>query len=60
MEAKGKIVITMDNEADFFILIERKLKKQGYEIIETLPPDRSSRNAKRAFFTERANDRISY
>ncbi len=60
MEAKDQSIITMKNEADFFILIERKLKKQGFEVVETLPPDKNSRNARKAIFIDRATSRISY
>lgn len=42
MEAKDQNMIWMKNEMDFFTLIERKLEKQGFEVLETLPPDRLS------------------
>ena len=40
MEAKDQNMIWMKDEINFFTLIERKLEKQGFEVLETLPPDR--------------------
>jgi hypothetical protein len=37
MEAKGQNMIKMKDEMDFFTLIERKLEKEGFIVLETLP-----------------------
>jgi hypothetical protein len=60
MEAKDQNIITMKNEVDFFILIERKLEKQGFEVVETLPPDKHGRNARKAVFVDRSTSRFAY
>lgn len=39
MEAKDQNVIKMKDEMDFFTMIEKKLEQQGFEVLETLPPD---------------------
>ena len=36
MEAKVREVITLKNECEFFDLIEKKMKEQGFEVLETL------------------------
>jgi len=40
MEAKDQNMIWMNDEMDFFTLIEKKLEEQGFEVLETLPPSR--------------------
>jgi hypothetical protein len=42
MEAKVQNMIWVTDELDFFTLIEKKLEKQGFEVLETLPPDELS------------------
>jgi len=37
MEAKVQDMIEMKDEREFFTLIERKMKKEGFEVLETLP-----------------------
>ena len=37
MEAKDQRMINLKDEIDFFILIERKLAQNGFEVLETLP-----------------------
>jgi hypothetical protein len=60
MEAKGQEVIKMKDEINFFSLIERKLKQQGFEVLETLPPDQNSRNNSKTVITHRSTSRIAY
>jgi hypothetical protein len=36
MEAKVRELITLKNECEFFDLIEKKMKEQGFEVLETL------------------------
>jgi len=60
MEAKGQNMIRMKDEKDFFSLIERTLEKLGFEVLETLPPDRNSRNNAEAIFTYRSTSRFTY
>ena len=60
MEADNQNMISMKDEMDFFILIERKLEHQGFEVIETLPPDRNSRNRLISNFTYRSKSRFAY
>ncbi len=38
MEAKVREVITLKNEGEFFDLIEKKMREQGFEVLETLSP----------------------
>ena len=37
MEAKARGPITLKNECEFFDLIDKKMKEQGFEVLETLP-----------------------
>ena len=48
MEAKVQNMIRMTDEMDFFTLIEKKMEDQGFEVLETLPPER--------LFPKRTND----
>ncbi len=43
MEAEGRRFLKMKDERDFFALIEKRLEQHGFEVIETLPPDRKNR-----------------
>ena len=38
MEAKVREAITLKNEGEFFDLIEKRMKEQGFEVLETSPP----------------------
>lgn len=38
MQAKVRELITLKDECEFFDLIEKKMKEQGFEVLETLPP----------------------
>jgi hypothetical protein len=60
MEAKGQGVIKMKDEMDFFSLIEKKLEQQGFEVLETLPPDQNSRNNSKTIITYRSTSRFGY
>ena len=70
MEAKVQNMIQMTDEMDFFSLIERKLEEQGFEVLETLPPDRlsyerlssdrTSRNGMKLIFANRSSNRFAY
>lgn len=65
MEAKDQNMIWMKDEMDFFSLIERKLEEQGFEVIETLPPDRLSTdrlegNRLKSIFAYRSSSRLAY
>lgn len=60
MEAKVQNMIRMKDEMDFFSLIERKLEKLGFEVLETLPPDGNARNNAKANFTYRSPSRFTY
>ncbi len=60
MEANNQNMIKMKNEMDFFTLIERKMEQQGFEVLETLPPDRNSRNRLKSNFTHRSKNRFAY
>lgn len=60
MEANDQNMIKMKDEMDFFTLIERKLEQQGFEVLETLPPDRNSRNRLKSNFTYRSKSRFAY
>lgn len=58
-------MIKMKDEMDFFSLIERKLEEQGFEVLETLPPDRlsldrTSRNRLKSNFAHRSSSRFAY
>jgi hypothetical protein len=46
MEAKDQKMIKLKDEIDFFILIERKLAQNGFEVLETLPLSASDLPAK--------------
>ncbi len=39
MEVEDQNLLTMKDERDFFALIEKKLEQQGYQVLETLPPE---------------------
>lgn len=60
MEAKGQDTIKMKDEMDFFSLIERKLEQQGFEVLETLPPDQNSRDNSKKILTYRTTSRFAY
>jgi hypothetical protein len=60
MEADNQNMIKMKDEMDFFTLIERKMEQQGFEVLETLPPDRNSRNRLISNFTYRSKSRFAY
>lgn len=38
MEAKVRELVTLKSECEFFDLIEKKMKEQGFEVLETLKP----------------------
>jgi hypothetical protein len=38
MEAKVWELVTLKSECEFFDLIEKKMKEQGFEVLETLKP----------------------
>jgi hypothetical protein len=59
MEAKDQIMIKMNNEMDFFSLIEKKLKKEGFKVLETLPPGRKNKNTPDLMYTTRSESRFS-
>ena len=69
MEAKVQKMIQMTDEKDFFTLIERKLEEQGFEVLETLPPDKlsyerlssdgTSRNGMKLIFANRSSNRFA-
>lgn len=60
MEAKVQNMIRMKDEMDFFSLIESKLEKQGFEVLETLPPDRNTGNNAKADYIYRPRSRYTY
>ena len=60
MEAKGLDVIKMKNEMDFFSLIERKLEQQGFEVLETLPPDHNGKNSSKTILACKSPRRYAY
>lgn len=60
MEAKVQNMIRMKDEMDFFSLIERRLEKEGFEVLETLPPDRKSGNNAEPDYTYRPRSRYTY
>ncbi|UCE40458.1 MAG: hypothetical protein JSV17_13500 [Candidatus Aminicenantes bacterium] len=60
MEAKVQNMIRMTDEMDFFTLIERKLEEQGFEVLETLPPDRLEGSTLKLNFANRATGRVTY
>jgi hypothetical protein len=60
MGANDQKMIKMKDEMDFFTLIERKMEQQGFEVLETLPPDRNSRNRLISNFTYRSKSRFAY
>jgi len=70
MEANGQKMIKIKDEIDFFALIERKLEQQGFEVLETLPPDRlssdrlssgrTSMNRLKSNFAYRSTSRFAY
>jgi hypothetical protein len=60
MEAKGQDMIKMKDEMDFFSLIERKLEQQGFEVLETLPPDQNSRDNSKTILTYRSTSRFAF
>ena len=60
MEAKDHNVIKTKDEMDFFTMIERKLEQQGFEVLETLPPDGNTRNRSKSIFTFRSKKRFAY
>jgi hypothetical protein len=65
MEAKVQDMVMMTDEMDFFSLIERRLEEEGFEVLETLPPDRTSSgrsniSGSKSFFTKRSSSRFAY
>lgn len=60
MEAKVQNIIRMKDETDFFSLIERKLKKLGFEVLETLPPDKNSRDDAKEIYAFRSPKSCTY
>jgi hypothetical protein len=59
LEAEDQSIIKMKDEMDFFTLIENKLEQQGFEVLETLPPDDNSRDKSNAIFSYRSAGHIS-
>jgi hypothetical protein len=60
MEAKDQNMIKMKDEMDFFTLIERKMEQHGFEVLETLPPDRNGRKRSKSILTYRSSSRFAY
>ena len=60
MEAKQQNAIMMKDEMDFFAMIERKLEQQGFEVLETLPPDRNTGNRSKPVFAYKSFKRFAY
>ena len=65
MEAKDQNMIWMTDEMDFFSLIEKKLEEQGFEVLETLPPDslsidRTVMDRMKSMFDKRSSSRFAY
>ena len=60
MEAKEQNEIMMKDEMDFFAMIERKLEQQGFEVLETLPPDRKTRKRSKPVFAYKSFKRFAY
>ena len=60
MEAKDQNIKRIKDERHFFTLIERKLERQGFEVIETLPPNKNTRNNIKNIFVHGFSDRLTY
>jgi hypothetical protein len=60
MEVKDQSMIKIKDEMDFFTLIERKLELEGFKVLETIPPDRNSRNKPESVLTYRSTSRFAY
>jgi len=43
MEAKVRELVTLKSEREFFDLIEKKMKEQGFEVLETLNPTKEEK-----------------
>ena len=59
MEAKDHSMIKMKDEMDFFSLIERKLEREGFKVLETLPPQRNLSKKCKSVFTYRSMKRFA-
>ena len=43
IEAKVRELVTLKSEREFFDLIEKKMKEQGFEVLETLNPTKEEK-----------------
>lgn len=60
MEAEDRNLLTMKDERDFFALIEKKLKQQGYQVLETVPPEGKENRAPQTDYPLRPVGHIAY
>ena len=60
MEAEDRNPLTMKDERDFFALIEKKLEQQGYQVLETLPPEGREHGKPHAGYRFRPAGHIAY
>jgi hypothetical protein len=60
MEAEDQNLLKTKDERDFFALIEKKMEQQGFQVLETLPPEGNGLRKPHANYPLRPAGHIAY